>query len=511
MMFARLQSRQTAMFPLGLGYIAAVLEGEGYEVSLLDCPSEGYNTLQDIGKDRYVYGLSPDEIRRRIAQFQPHAIGLSCLFSTMERRMRMVAMIAKEVDPNIVVVCGGPHVSACCERLIQDPAIDYCVIGEGEETIVSLLHAMKAGGSIQGIDGLCYRRDGHAVVQPRRQWISNLDDLPLPARHLADMELYFRISEPQGLRFDGERRVRVVQITTSRGCPFQCTYCGKGVTWGASFRARSADNVLNELEYLIEQYHAEHFAIQDDNFSADVQRAAAICDGIVRRGFKVSWEAPNGLAIRHLSVPLLEKMKASGCVSLTIAVESASESVLRRVRKPNYVDVAPSLVAKAKQLGIEVRGFFMIGFPGETLEDVQRTADYARSLKLAVANFAIVTPLPGSELYSECVSLGMIDESTLDFEDLTYGGFDLQLSQVPVEKLKAIRKIEWMRTIFLDDAGNFRHDIRLKRKDVMEELAKGMVLFPDNADIGRMYAQAEAVYADLERVQVGSDGAGSLS
>jgi len=503
MVFPKFQSRQTAMFPLGIGYVGAVLEREGFEVGIIDCPSEGYDTLTDIGKDRVVYGLTEPQIREKIERFRPDVVGISCLFSTLEKRMLAVARIVREIDPTVPIVLGGPHVSAYYERLIAHPEVDYCVIGEGEETALALMRALNAGGGIENVPALCYRRGGQAIIQPRVSYIQDLDAVPFPARHLVDMNAYFRISEPQGLRFDGERRVRVVQMTTSRGCPFQCTYCGKNVTWGKSYRTRSAKNVLDEMEFLINKYGVEHFAFQDDNFTADMERAAAIFDGIVERKFNITWEGPNGLGVNFLSPALLEKMKASGCTSFTIAVESANDTTLLRVKKPNYIKLAPPIVKKAKELGIEVRGFFMIGFPGETLDEVQRTVAYARKMQLAVSNFAIVTPLPGTVLFQQCIDRGLLSLDNLDFEDFAYGAFDLQLAQVPNEQLKAIRKIEWMRTIFLDERGRFRNDIRLKRKDVLDELTKGRVLFPDNQDIADMLAQAKAFYGDISEPAYG--------
>jgi magnesium-protoporphyrin IX monomethyl ester (oxidative) cyclase len=266
------------------------------------------------------------------------------------------------------------------------------------------------------------------------------------------------------------------------------------VTWGKAYRTRSAKNVLDEMEHLIDTYRIERFAFQDDNFTADMERAEEIFDGIVARGFDIRWEAPNGLGVNFLSPRLLDKMKASGCESFTIAVESANSARLRKVRKPNHIKMAPPIVQKAKELDIEVRGFFMIGFPSETLDEVHKTVDYARGLNLAVTNFALVTPLPGTVLYRECVAAGLVDEETVDFEDLAYGAFDLQLAEVPNEQLKVIRKTEWMRTIFMDAHGHLKGDLRLKREDVLDELAKAVALFPDNTEIRDMYDKAKRYY-----------------
>lgn len=495
MVFPKFQSRQTALFPLGLGYIAAVLEQQGYELELIDCPTEGYDTVTDIGKDRVVYGLTEDQIRARIEAFKPDAIMLSCLFSTLEKRMLRIASIARDVDPNITIITGGPHTSAYYKRLIAHPQVDFCVIGEGEETVSQLLDAANGKRSLGDVDALCYRKDGQLVVQPRTGYIQNLDLIPHPARHLVDLGRYFAIAEPQGLRLDGERKRRVTQMTTSRGCPFQCKYCGKHVTWGKSYRTRSAANVMDEIHLLMENYGVEHIAFQDDNFTADMDRAAEIFDTIVERKLDFTWEGPNGLGVNYLSPSLLEKMKASGCTSFTIAVESSNDATLRRVKKPNYIKLAPPIVKQAKELGIEVRGFFMIGFPGETLDEIYRTVEYARSLELAVTNFAIVTPLPGTPLFGEVVEAGLLNLDDVDFEDFAYGAFDVQLADVPNEQLKAIRKIEWMRTVFLDEAGDFKHNVQLKKRDVLDELSKGVALFPDNPDIVKMHQQAVDFYA----------------
>ena len=495
MVVSTVSSRQTSLFPLGLGYIASVLEAEGMEVCLVDCASEGYDTTLNIGKDRIVYGLTPDEIRQRIVDFKPDLVAVSALFSTLEKRMLMIAEIAKEVDPKIVVVAGGPHVSAFYERIIRNPAVDYCVIGEGEEIMAQLLHALNGSCRFEDIGGLCRRDGGNVVIQSRRSYIENLDGLARPARHLVDMETYFRIGEPQGFRIEENHGLRSVTMTTSRGCPFQCTYCGKGVTWGKSYRTQGVESVLNEMEHLIETYGANHFAFQDDNFTADMERAAAIFDGIVERGFNINWEAPNGLGVNFLNPPLLEKMKASGCDSFTIAVESANDATLRRVRKPNYITLAPPVVEKAKELGITVRGYFMIGFPGETLVEVMQTVDYARRLDLAVASYSLVTPLPGTPLYAECVEAGMIDQETVDFEDFAFGAFELELSQVPVSELMAIRKAEWMRAMFLDINGRFRSDCGLKKSDVLKEIDGGMKSYPGNETIIQIRNAAKAYYA----------------
>lgn len=204
----------------------------------------------------------------------------------------------------------------------------------------------------EAIGSLAYRRDDRVVMHPRRGWIEDLDALPHPAWHLTDVERYFRIGRTQGLRIDGEQRL--MQVTTSRGCPFRCSFCAKDATWGAGFRARSVENVIGELTELRDRYGVRRFAIRDDNFTADTERAEAICDAIVERRLDITWEAHNGLGVSYLSPKLLERMKASGCVGFTIAVESASPATLKRARKPSYIEAAVPIVDEARRLGLRL-------------------------------------------------------------------------------------------------------------------------------------------------------------
>jgi anaerobic magnesium-protoporphyrin IX monomethyl ester cyclase len=490
MVFNPLQSRQTALFPLGIGYIAQVLEDAGYDVSLVDCPTEGYDTTIKIGKDRVVYGLTPEQIKQRIIDYKPDMVGISCLFSSLENRAMQVARCVREVDPTIPIVIGGPHASGYYERLLMRAEIDYAVMGEGEQTLLDLIAAMKEERLPFDNDGLTFRQNRQIHVLPRKNWIENLDTVPFPARHMVDMDKYWNIGKTQGLRLDGDERLKIAQMTTSRGCPFQCTYCAKHVTWGSGFRERSAKNIVDEIEHLVENYGVQRVAFQDDNLTANMDRAFEIFQGIVDRKIKITWEAHNGLGVNYLSPELLDVMKASGCVSFTIAVESANPEILIKVKKPNYIKLAPPIVDYAKSIGIEVRGFFMIGFPNETMEQVRKTIEYARKLKLAVAAFAVVTPLPGTVLFKQVVEQGLINEGEVDFEDLSFGQFDLQLSKVPVETLKAIRKMEWLRTVLLDDHGNLKSSVQMHPNDAREELEHAMVLLPNEPEIDRIYSMA---------------------
>jgi len=307
------------------------------------------------------------------------------------------------------------------------------------------------------------------------------------------LERYFEIGKIQGLRLDGEREkpLRVLQVTTSRGCPCNCTFCGVKATWGKPFRMRSPENVLDEIEQAIEAYSIDRVFFQDDNLTANRKRAAAIFDGMMERGLNITWEAHNGLQVSTLNDELLEKMKGSGCVSFTAGIESGNAEILRQVRKPVNLKTLPGTLRKAQDLGIDVRGFFIIGFPGETREQIRQTCEFARSLRLSVSAFAILTPLPGSALYNDCVAQGLLDEASLDFEALSFGGVNLQLSEVPIEELLRIRKIEWLMNVFADEHGNLKTSLPIAREEMLTELKNGVKLYPDDEDIRKLYEQAK--------------------
>ena len=495
MVFDRLQSRQTAIFPLGLGYIAGMLAKE-FEVSLLDSSLEGYNNIQPLPKGKTVYGLEDHDIKSAIERFLPDAVLVSCLFSSLHRQTLRVARLAKEVDENIVTVVGGPHPSAVPQLFLRENAVDYCIVGEGEATTLKLLLHLNAGKKVQdAVDGLGFRSSGNTLLIPKKNYITDLNQLPFPARHLIDLDRYFTIGKIQGLRLDGERKkpMRVVQMITTRGCPNRCTYCAKSVTWGKKYRMRNPQNTLEEIEHLINAYQVERIALQDDNLTVNRKYSVSLFDALIEAHLPVTWEAHNGLEVDTLDEKLLDKMKASGCVSFTAAIESGTEEILQKVKKKVDLKRARQTIRYAQSIGIDVRGFFMLGFPGETRDQIQKTCDYARELQLSVTAFALVTPLPGTALWQFCERAGLVDLDRIDFEDLSFGGLNLQLSEVPVPELHRIRKIEWLKNSFADADGTLKRNLPISKEELLSEIEKGVTLYPDDQELQGLLYQADTL------------------
>jgi len=492
MLFDRLQSRQTAIFPLGLGYIAGVLASK-FEVTMLDSSLEGYSTIQTLPTGKTVYGLEDRDMKSAIEGFLPDAVLVSCLFSSLHYQTLRVTRLAKEVDENIVTIVGGPHPSAIPQLFLKEDSVDYCIVGEGEYTALKLLQSLHAGKPLQNdIDGLGFRSAGNTLLIPKKNFVANLDELPFPARHLIDLDRYFTIGQVQGLRLDGKRRknLRVIQMIATRGCPNHCTYCAKSVTWGKSYRKRSPHNIIKEIKYLVDTFQMERIAFQDDNLTISRKYIINLLNTLIKENLPVTWEAHNGLEVDTLDEQLLDTMKASGCVSFTVAIEFGTREILQKAKKKVDLEKARATIQYARRKGMDVRGFFMLGYPGETREQIQKTCEYARSLNLSVTAFALVTPLPGTALWNSCIREGLINGEEIDFSSLSFGGLNLQFSEVPVAELLKIRKIEWLKNAFADADGNLKRNLIISREELLSEIEKGLALYPSDDELKRLLSQA---------------------
>lgn len=421
--------------PLGLAYIAAVLEREGYELQILDAVVEGFGH-EESRENLITYGLTETEIEERIGAFSPDVVGVSCLFSAQAANAHNVCRIVKEADSNIVTVMGGAHPSALPELTLQDKNVDFVIIGEGEYSFRDLMRQLNGRRRYAEIDGIAYRENGSILVQPKTFYIENLDEIPFPARHLLPMEKYFGINRPHGTT---KRRPNTSMIT-SRGCPASCVFCSIHTVWGRKFRARSPEDVLKEIEHLARDYGVKEVHFEDDNLTFDADRAREIFQGIIDRGLDIVWTTPNGVAAFTLREEMLPLMKESGCYKLYLAIESGDEEVLRRIiQKPLDLRKVKSLVQAIKKTGISVDAFFVVGFPGETREQIQKTFQFAREIDVENVFFFVATPYPGTELYKICRDGGYLVEDFC-FENLRVGKASIQtpdFSPAELEKMVA--------------------------------------------------------------------------
>jgi len=404
--------------PLGLAYLAATIETD-YDVKILDCVIEGREHREE-GMIRL--GLTDEEIGKIISRYNPDVVGISCLYSNQIGMTYRITAIAKEFNNKIIVVVGGAHASALPEEVLKKGAfkIDYVVIGEGEQTLSCLLCKLDKARKNINLDGIAYFYKNRVIVKPKKKYIKYLDDLPLPARHLIDMEKYFEKKTGHGFEQIGKRATSMI---SSRGCPFDCKFCSIHNVWGYGYRTRSAKNVVDEIEFLIKKYDVDEIAFEDDNLTLNYKRVEAICDEIIRRDVKINWTTPNGVYIHSLDENLLKKMKKSGCYKLCFGIESGDVDILKYMNKKINLEKAKNVIRICNEIGIWTHGFFIIGMPVETKGTIRNTLNFAVSSKLDFASFLIAMPYPGTGLYNEMQKVDYdklkVMHSTIDTKNFT--------------------------------------------------------------------------------------------
>ena len=397
--------------PLGLAYIAAFLEKHSYEVKILDCTIE-YPDKRLIKDNLYHWGLSYEEINTYIKREKPDIVGIGCLFSSQFRNSMIIAKHAK--DNGSMVVIGGTHASANPQQLLESKYIDFVVIGEGEETMLKLVKSIENKSDIRNIDGLAYKKGGNILINPKTTYVKNIDDIPMPARHLLPMNEYFKLGSGHG---PSVMRNPCTSVITSRGCPFNCVFCSTHNVWGKTWRGRDPISVVDEIEYLVKNYGVKEIHFDDDNISLDRKRMETICSEIIRRELDIRWCTPNGIALWTLDKNLLTLMKRSGCYKLSFGLESGDSNTLKFIRKPlQNLKIVKDKINIVNSVGMWTQGFFIIGFPYESAASMKNTLDFAISIDLDFASFEIATPLPGTDLYNIMLKDKMIDK--IDWEDI---------------------------------------------------------------------------------------------
>ncbi|HDZ76842.1 MAG TPA: B12-binding domain-containing radical SAM protein, partial [Candidatus Omnitrophica bacterium] len=291
--------------PLGLGYIAAVLQQKGIEVKIFDCLMQGWDRRERIHDNLIKIGSSSEDIRKEISSFGPDLVGINCLFTRQRESAHSIVRIAKELNPSIITVMGGAHPTVLPELVLSDKNVDFVVLGEGEQIITELIEALENGRDLAVIDGIGFRKDGKVCLNKRHNFIENIDEIAFPARELFSMDKYFDLGISHGRR----RKRRFSPIVTSRGCPAGCVFCTAHHVWGRKYRVRSVENVISEMRQLKEKFNIEELIFEDDNVTLDIRRAEQLFDSMIREKFNFAWDTPNGVAAFALNEKLIDKMK----------------------------------------------------------------------------------------------------------------------------------------------------------------------------------------------------------
>lgn len=396
--------------PLGLLYIAASLRNAGHDIqvydAIVDAEEQRWGFAQPEGVMRM--GATWDEIRKAVEKVKPDVVGISNQYSSQVSSAIKTAEVVKNAHKEIKVIVGGSHATVMPETfLYHNSPIDYAVMGEGEATIVELLDCFANPHALKSVKGVAYLDDGELFINQKREFVDNLDSLPFPAYDLVDMERYFYFNKNgkdgrESYRYPGSQRS--VSMITSRGCPFRCIFCSIQLVMGQKFRTNSVDFVLKHIQLLREKYKLKHIHFEDDNISFDMMRFKNILEGLISHNMKMTWDTPNGVRADYLNEDILKKCKKSGCTYMRIGIESADEFVSSKIiRKQIDLRRIDEIARLCCKIGIDLEGFYIIGFPGEKITQMKKTVDFAISQQLRNGLYPYdlftATPLLGTELY----------------------------------------------------------------------------------------------------------------
>ena len=370
--------------PLGLAWIAAVLEEEGHKVKILDTPTLRLNTKEFITK---------------VKEWKPDVIGISLQTPTAPRGYRAIAIL-KELLPDVPIVVGGVHPTFMYEEALNHGA-DVVVRYEGEYTMLELVNVIERYGlneeRLKNIEGIAFRaRDGKVIVTKPRPLIRDLDELPPPARHLLPMDKYTLFNKP----------IKIAHIMASRGCPYGCSFCITSYFWGRRIRFRSAKKVVDEIEDVVNKYGAKTVVFTDDELTVNRKFIYDLIRELKERGLDITFAC--GSRVDHVNKELLKFLYDNGCTAIYFGVESASQNTLDKIGKRIRIEQAIKVFRWVKELKGFASGSFILGFPWETLNDMKETVSFALKLDPDYAQFTVLTPYPGTPMYDFALKHNLI-------------------------------------------------------------------------------------------------------
>lgn len=366
--------------PIGIAYLAAMLEKENISVSILDA-----NALN----------LGRDAIAERIRKENPDIVGVTAM-TLISINATAVCRIAKEVSKAVTVI-GGPHVTLFQKETLESPYVDYAMDGEAEYTFLEFVRAIANNGPVDDIGGMVYRKDGE-VIANKISIVEDLNSLPFPAVHLLPNDRYSlaNAKNPFG------------SIVTSRGCPFKCCFCIRGPI-DRYVRFRDPENVVDEIEYLVKDYKVKEINIRNDTVTVKRAHMSGICEELLKRNIKIRWQGPT--RVDCVDKELLKLMKRAGCHTVRYGIESGNQNVLNRMGKGTTLKQIRDAVRWTKEAGIDIMAYFMVGYIDETESEMMDTINFARELNPDGAIFSIGTPLPATDLFNKALEKGLIEES----------------------------------------------------------------------------------------------------
>ena len=368
--------------PLGIEYMAGVLQENNIDVEILDASAEDMD-FKDVEK----------ELLKR----KPDLVALTALTPTIGRALE-TAQVVKETLPDSIVVMGGYHPTFNFIETLEDENVDIVIRGEGEYIMLNLVQALENQSSLHDVKGIVFedKNSKEIVVNPEAPLIQDLDELPFPALNLLPMKKYRLL----------DMDTHMTTMITTRGCPMQCSFCSSAAMHGKKIRERSVENIVDEIEYLKTNYDIDTIAFMDDTFTLKKRKVMAICDEILKRNIEIMWGCTS--RVDTLDEKLLKKMKEAGCITIFIGVESADQQQLDNMCKNTTIAKIENAFKIAHKLKIRTIASVALGMPGDTKEIMNKTVKFVHKLKPNYAIYSLATPYPGTRFYKEAFEKNLI-------------------------------------------------------------------------------------------------------
>ncbi|HLD58706.1 MAG TPA: radical SAM protein [archaeon] len=411
--------------PIGLGYLANAVR-KNHSVRVLDCLKEK---------------ISLAKLLDFLQEKKPGLVGI--LFFTMNYyQVKETAFAIRKRFPSMKIIVGGPHPSALPKETLKEiPEIDFAFAGEAEIGFPMLADALEkknpSSSSLEKIPSLVWRKKNGVIVNPNKV-VENLDELGFPAWDLLKPETY--PMAPHGSFF---RQFPVAPIIITRGCPYGCTFCGGHLVSGKRIRSRSLESVMQEIRLLVKEHGIREIHIEDDNFTFKRKFVEDFCNALLKEKLGITWACPNGMRLDTLDRELIFLMKKSGLHTVSVGIESGSERILKLVKKSLNKKQIREKVELIDSAGLNVIGFFMLGFPTETRKEIEETIDFACSLPLKRIAFSCMQPFPGTEVYNSLLESGEIEKvnwETCFLFKATYSPKGLSIEELQKLRKQGLRK-----------------------------------------------------------------------
>jgi radical SAM superfamily enzyme YgiQ (UPF0313 family) len=426
-------ARPSASIPLGLLYIAAVLEKNRHEVEIYDARINTSDPICNYPNGEIFVGDDWAKIEKEIAAKACDIVGISNMFTAQRDSAIAVAEIVKKINKRILTVIGGSHPTIRPhDFFLKTDSIDIACMGEGEDTMLEIVNSFREKKDMMDIAGTAVRERGQVKLNHRRPFIKDLDSLPFPAYHLIDLEDYFLLNskgftDRPSWEYDGSERT--ISVVTSRGCPFHCIFCSIRLHMGDGWRPHSVAYVMEHLRLLACHYRTRHIHFEDDNLTLDQVRFKGLLCEMAKEDLPLTWDTPNGVRIDTLTKDILLDCKKTGCTYLIFGVESGNKRVLDEIiQKQIDLDHVRRVALWCKDICLDAMAFFVIGFPTESTEEMAETVDLAMDLQKrygVIPSIFVATPLPGTKLEEAFRGSGCLDRefTPQEFARMTSGAY----------------------------------------------------------------------------------------